>query len=439
MRIAIALQELLPLRQMLQDGHVDDGTYVVQGYLAAALRARGHQLTFIAPRDIHEVECATDLNQPALVSRTWSNSWWFRLAASVVWKCQQALGVPYLNVFSNHRLFDAGVQCLRGHDVVYERNGMYNVGVARAARHLNLPYIVFFEADQLLEQDYMNRAVSRLQRWRAARILRENLRTADSVICVSEQAKARAVDAWSVPPDRIAVFSNGVDLERFRPDAEARRAVREKLGVTDEPVIVFVGTFFKWHDVGTLLQAFTTARTRTPRARLVLVGDGIERPAFERLSGVLGLADSVHFLGLINHLEVPRVLSAADIAVAPYPAMTHDLWLSPLKLFEYMAAGLAIIGSRVGQVANVLTHEQSALLVAPGDAAALAAALDRLIVDPALRQRLGAQACEHAVARHSWARYAEKLEALFASVAEQRTRGRGAFPRQPQPMPRAGA
>jgi len=439
LRIAIALQELLPLRQMLQDGHVDDGTYVVQGYLAAALRARGHHLTFVAPRDINETECATDLNDPVVVARTWSNSWWFRLASSVVWKCQQALGVPYLNVFSNYRLFDACVQCLQGHDVVYERNGMYNVGVARAARHLGLPYVLFFEADQLLEQDYMNRAVSRLQRWRATRILRENLKSADCVICVSEQAKARAVSAWHVAPERIEVFANGVDLERFRPDAAARNAVRARLGLSDEPVIVFVGTFFKWHDVGTLLQAFARARAKTPRARLVLVGDGVERAALEQASDDLGLGDSVHFLGLINHLEVPSVLNAADIAVAPYPAMPHDLWLSPLKLFEYMAAGLAIVGSRVGQVANVLAHDQSALLVPPSDASAMAAAIERLIADPALRLRLGSQAREHAVARHSWSRYAERLEALFTSLAQQRTSGRGALPRRPQPMTRAGA
>ena len=160
---------------MIERGEATDGNYILQGYIAAGLQARGHRLTFLAPRDPANMVCAEGANPPMLVPRTWTTSRWFNLTSAVVWRLQQWLGVPYLNVFSNYRWFDACMQCLPGHDVVFERNALYNAGVARACRRLRLPYVLFFDADQILERKVSGQPISGLLRWRASRLLRFNL------------------------------------------------------------------------------------------------------------------------------------------------------------------------------------------------------------------------------------------------------------------------
>ena len=119
LRIAICVQALEPLRRMLDEGVATDGTYVVQGYVAEGLKSRGHRLTFLAPTDSGDVECADGSGSPRTVARTWSTRLWFRLASAASWRLQQWLGVPYLNVFSNYRILDACLRCLPGHDLAY--------------------------------------------------------------------------------------------------------------------------------------------------------------------------------------------------------------------------------------------------------------------------------------------------------------------------------
>jgi glycosyltransferase involved in cell wall biosynthesis len=329
---------------------------------------------------------------------------------------QRWLGVPYLNVFANYRLLDACLQCLPGHDLVYERNGLYKFGVARACKRLRLPYVLYFEADDILEHDIMGKPITGLLRWRAREAIRLNLDAADCVIVVSEPLKVHLTTNWSVPPDKIVVFPNVADVQRFRPDPKIRAEVRASLGLDIHPLVAFVGNFYEWHDVATLLDAFAQVLEAYPDARLVLVGDGSRRQAMMQRAADLGLGDAARFTGLVAHAEVPRLLAAADIAVVPYPPMETDLWLSPLKLFEYMASGKAVIASAVGQLTDVVHDGRNGLLVPPGDVPAMTAALLRLVGDPALRSQLGQQARQDAVQKHSWEHYVSRLERVFLAV-----------------------
>jgi glycosyltransferase involved in cell wall biosynthesis len=130
----------------------------------------------------------------------------------------------------------------------------------------------------------------------------------------------------------------------------------------------------------------------------------------------LGIADRVTFTGLVAPGQVPEHLRNADILVLPNPASAiSNHATSPLKLFEYMAAGKPIVASNLPSIGEVLTHEVNALLVAPGDAEALAGAIGNLVADADLRARLGA-AARRDVAEYSWDRRAERLERLFTEV-----------------------
>lgn len=423
LRIAFCQPGWAPLLEVAR-GVSTEAAHLQQAYIAAGLRARGHRLTYVAPLGLSDVESGTDLERPATVPRTWSAGGGFDLAARGTWRAQRALGVPYLNVFSNYRRFDACLRCLPGHDVVHERNGLYNAGVAMACRRLGLPYVVFFDADQLAEHDFMGTPITGLRRLRAGQLLRYNLRTARRIVCVSEPARARLVSEWRTPAERVVVLPNAVDVDRFRPSTGERARVRASKELGDRPIVVFVGNFHAWHDVATLIDAFAAVLQRLPTVLLVLAGDGPTKEAMARRATDLGVAGSVRFLGSVAHGEVPGLVAAADVAVAPVPPMTQGSWLSPMKVFEYMACGAAIVATRSGQLGEVLTDGHNARLVQPGDAAALAKALSALLEDPVLRARLGAQARRDAVDRHSWDGYVARLEQVYAAAIDDGGIGR---------------
>lgn len=420
LRIAICPPDLDPMQNAMNGGPAD-ATYIIQMYIANGLLSRGHNLTFVAPYDLNQVVSTNDLQKPRVAAQTWSASRWYTLASRGAWRLQSWLGLPYLNFFSNYSRLDAYLNCLPVHDVVYERNGLYNVGVAMACQRLNLPYVLFVEADEILEHDYMGKPLTGLMRWRANRIFRTNLQAADCIICVSEASKNHLATNWSIQPEKIVVFPNGVNVQRFRPNQSARSKIRATLGLDTNMMILFVGSFYDWHDVTTLLESFVDVLKSYPDAQLVLVGNGKTRQTMIHRAADLSLGGAVQFVGNVDHDEVPHFMNAADIAVAPYPVMEHDLWLSPLKLFEYMASGTAVIASAVGQIANVIEDSRNGLLVAPGDIQAMTAALQRLINDPPLRAHLGQQAREDMERDHSWDQYLSRLERLFVAVIDGQT------------------
>ena len=113
MKIAYCLPDQHWIDEM-RGGNPKDAAHIQQRYIAEGLRARGHVLTYIAPRDLEQTVFARDMNDLTLASRTWTASGWFNLLSKIVWKLQQILRVPYLNYFSNQRRYDACLQLLPG-------------------------------------------------------------------------------------------------------------------------------------------------------------------------------------------------------------------------------------------------------------------------------------------------------------------------------------
>jgi glycosyltransferase involved in cell wall biosynthesis len=180
-------------------------------------------------------------------------------------------------------------------------------------------------------------------------------------------------------------------------------------------VIGFSGTFGAWHGIPTLAQALAMVTCRRPSVRWLLIGDGPLRPLIDRSIEENGLAERVRLVGMLPHTQMPSYLAASDILVSPHghQADGGEFFGSPTKLYEYMAMARPIVASRVGQIAEVLCDEQSALLVPPGDADALSRAIVRLVDDAWLRQHLGRAARQAAETHHSWQLNAQRvIEAL---------------------------
>ena len=179
--------------------------------------------------------------------------------------------------------------------------------------------------------------------------------------------------------------------------------------------VAYAGHLYAWKGVDILLDALALL----PGVRALVVGGHDKEPDLARLraqSAALGLDSRVTFTGQVPPAAVPERLAGADVLVLPNPASaisTHAT--SPLKLFEYMAAGRAIVASDLPAIREVLTHGENAVLVPPGDAAALANGIRNLEHAAVTRARL-ADAARAAVTEYSWARRAERLESLFAAV-----------------------
>ena len=166
-------------------------------------------------------------------------------------------------------------------------------------------------------------------------------------------------------------------------------------------MVGFVGTLKPWHGLPVLADAFIQLHRLNPAARLLIVGDGPEREALSSSLAAHGLTDAVHFTGAVTPEEIPGWLASMHVAVAPYPAL-DNFYFSPLKLFEYLAAGLPTVASRIGQVMELLREGETGLLVTPGDATSLCSTLARLRADASLRAQLGANGRAYVERHHTW-------------------------------------
>ena len=293
-----------------------------------------------------------------------------------------------------------------GRDIkfVWQRHELFHTAGLALARALGVPSVIFVPATLVWESDQW--AVGR-PGWgrRLERVAeRPALRGADLIACGSDMV-AEQVLRLGVSRSRILVTPTGVDVGLFAGHGNAD-ALRGQLRLAGRFVVGWVGSFRPFHALDQAVDAVTEIED----ASLLLVGDGPERPRIERLARDRG----VHavFTGTISHAELPAYLAAMDVGlVLARPGQAFHY--SPLKLAEYLAAGLPMVAPRVAKLTQRLTDGVDALLVPPGDAGAVAAALRRLHDDPDGRRRIGAAARAAAAARWSWDHEVRRvLEAL---------------------------
>ena len=283
-------------------------------------------------------------------------------------------------------------------DIVYERASLWSIAPMMHAARSSAIGILELNAPLVEEQAQYRTLV---QERTARALLAASLRTAGLVVAVSEQvaSSARALAGDVV---NVHVVPNGVDARRF---ALGRADRRERDGF----VVGFVGTLKPWHGLSTLVDAFARlVAGGITDARLMVVGDGPERQNIVERMASRNLSDRLTITGAVAHDDVPALLRTMDVAVAPYPAL-GNFYFSPLKITEYMAAGLPVVASAIGQVSAIVRHDRTGLLVPPGDATSLASALERLHSDPLLRRRLGEEARSFASARCTWAQALDRI------------------------------
>jgi len=248
---------------------------------------------------------------------------------------------------------------------------------------------------------------------------RPQLRASDVVACLSDEV-AREVVRLGVPRERIVLSPTAVDTDQFAPAARSASR-RTALGLGDEFVVGWAGTFRRFQGIDTIVDGFGQLHRSDPRARLLLVGDGSEREHVEGVVDEAGVRDGVVFTGAVSANVVADYLRLMDVAVVSARA-DAGFHYSPLKLREYLACGLAVLAPRVGEIPGFVTDGVHALLYEPGDANDLARKLRALRDEPDLRVRLGTAGRALVVATATWdARLTDLLDSAPFRAAVARS------------------
>lgn len=240
------------------------------------------------------------------------------------------------------------------------------------------------------------------RQWKVARrmLAREAFR---GVAAISDVHRRTLTDG-GLPEGKVVTAHSGVDLSQFERPKASVAGLRRALGAAARPLVVYAGSLYAGKGCEQILMA---ARER-PDVKFVCVGGrDFEVEQLGERASAAGLTN-VELTGRVPHAEVPSYLLAADVLIAPFTEDGRDIagkviipFASPIKLFEYMAAGRAVVTSNVGAIPEVLRHEENALLVSPGSVAELVGAITRLLNDKTLAERLGA-AARSDVQGYSW-------------------------------------
>ena len=287
-----------------------------------------------------------------------------------------------------------------GFDLVYERYSLFSTTLAQVSP-AGIPGILEVNAPLIDEQRTHRHLVDEKL---AHRALVEQTSAAAHTIAVS----ARVADwvAETTGGAEVTVVPNGVNTDRITPGVGSLDG--------DRPIVAFVGTLKPWHGVETLLEAAALAQQDWD---LRIIGHGPQGETLRARVEDAGLQHRVSFTGAVTPGAVPGLLTDCSIATAPYPAVpAEDSYFSPLKVYEYLAAGLPVVASAIGQIPQILDGTDAGVLVAPSDAQALADAIDGLVIDAERRQRMARNARTLAVLRHSWSK---AVDTILSGVASQ--------------------
>jgi starch synthase len=384
---------------------------VIQG-----LRRNGHQVRLIALQQ-GKILWTDDLMnwQPGAFGL--SETKLFRLGESVLRGIQNQLKLPFLRLFDSYRFSEACVTALAGYDILYERDSTISYGGLMAAQRLGVPLVLEINGDLVTEWKILGLQWTKAQMKVVHLITKLIYRSASHLVAVGQTIRQRIVEKWGLDPSHVSVVTNGADLELFS-DTHQNRTARTQYALGNGPIIVFVGGFQPWHGLDVIVNGFQQFASTRQDAKLVLVGDGPQRLEVQNQVQSLRLGNQVAFVGRVGHAEVAQLLNTADVAVIYHRRSAAEIVETPLKLFEYMAAGKAIVAPDVRNMQRILIDHVNALLIEPDNPSALAKAFAELLGDCQLRESIGQSARQAAFKNYSWDRAVSEIEAILYRCLE---------------------
>lgn len=322
-------------------------------------------------------------------------------------KIQSMTGAPYVNYFASKRFAESIRINSSNFHCLYERVSWMGYGGLLAAKKLRIPLILEFNGDPLHDLKSKGQVPNGVQLSTSIWIFRKILNSASLIIASGKGWKNNLTERWGVPSHKVRVVENGTPLIDLLKRHELSNFQETS---SSTPInIAYLGGFFPWHGTITAVKSFSRLMEQEQNVHLFMIGAGSELEKTKALTRELGIERNVTFTGSLTPEEYAPILASCEIGLSPYCGWNE---YSGLKLFDYKAAGLAVIASGENGQPDTLTHMQTGMIIPPCDEQALTDALIYLISNQACRKQMGQQARLEAETRHSWRHTAQNI--LFA-------------------------
>ncbi|WP_448097370.1 glycosyltransferase family 4 protein [Luteibacter yeojuensis] len=291
--------------------------------------------------------------------------------------------------------------------LIYERYSLFLFATVWLARSRGIPLVLEINDSALVERVRpltMKGVARRIEGW--------CLRHATGLVFISTYFRDIASEAYGdIAP--CVVSPNAVDLPRFDPARFDRERLRAERGLEGRTVCGHIGAFAHWHGVDKFVEAIANRLNSVPDLALVFVGDGKTLPAVRELIAARGLSDRVLLPGRVPHDEVASWIACMDYAVLP----NSNHYGSPMKLFEFMGMGVAVVAPDYAPVAEVIVDGHTGWLFPRGDAAACVERVLELAQRADERKRVGHAARDYIASERQWRNNAEQLLTLVPTGA----------------------
>jgi len=301
-------------------------------------------------------------------------------------------------------------------DFIYDRYNSYNSAALRAARRAHVPILLEVNAAVTYERTAYERLQLKLP-WLARRYEKNICSNVDHVFAVSTPLREFLVQERGVPAENVSVLPNGANPKTFHPSIDGS-SVRQQYGISNCIVIGFVGILRPWHGVDMLIDAFAQLHVGQSRVgglplHLLVVGDGPIQNELESEARKKGVGSNVTFTGRVPHEEVCHYVAAMDIAVSP----RAPFYASPMKILEYMAMAKPVVAPDMGNIRDIISHEQNGLLFEPESIDSLRNQIDRLLQNPEKMNSIGQAARQIIETQRNWQQNARRVIDLYQRIA----------------------
>ena len=281
--------------------------------------------------------------------------------------------------------YAATLQCLGW---IFQRQGIPWI--------LQVEALLYYEAKAERNALVLDGIARKLEIW--------SYRQCDVIACVSATLKEILVQDIGIDPDKIVLVPNGVDIQFLDPQLHEPKRLFS--GFT----IGFVGSLYSWAGLDLLLTAMSELQTEGYEISLVVVGDGEMKPAWWQQARDLNLQERVKFVGRVPWQEVPQHIAGCDLGYSGQVQLQMGkMYLSPMKLYEYMSMGKPVIASAFEDARRLVTEAETGFLFQPGDKQTLKQALVKAIAAQDRFAQMGQQARQEIEANHSWSNRVEVL------------------------------
>jgi len=309
-------------------------------------------------------------------------------------------------------------------DVLHAHSPALNgIAALHTCRRFGLPLV--YEVRAFWEDAAVNHGTSREGglRYRLSRALESHvLHRADAVTTICHGLK-QEIEARGIQAEKVTVVPNSIDPVKFSGESASDRALQERYGLAGKTVLGFIGSFYDYEGLDTLLAAMPAILSEDESVRLLLVGGGPQERSLKQQAEDLGLEDKVIFTGRVPHEEINRYYDLVDVLVYPRHSMRLTELVTPLKPLEAMARGRLVAVSNVGGHRELVSDADIGYLFRSGDVGSLEAVVRTILSERPLWQKKKESARRFVKSERSWSKSVALYQGVYESVLEHASRG----------------